>query len=92
MKSGSEKYLLALIDPFAKDAVGCRLPSLDPVATFTHCQFESFTLNTTGYNNTGKCMLVYNPTAIRPHPVVVFNDPTGQFPPLSTDAPLVKDV
>lgn len=38
------KYIKSLIDPFAKDTPGVRIPTVNPVDTFTHTQYESFTI------------------------------------------------
>lgn len=39
------RYVKALIDPFAAEIVGVRVPSLNPVDTYTHTQFDSFSLS-----------------------------------------------
>lgn len=64
------KYIKALLDPFHPDAAGVRVPSLNPIDTYTHTQFESFTLSGS-MAAFGKIMLVFNPTAIGPRPVAV---------------------
>lgn len=42
MNNYDVKYIKSLIDPFSSDAVGARIPALNPVATYTHTQFDSF--------------------------------------------------
>lgn len=36
LNDGERKYIKALLDPFHPDAVGVRVPSLNPVDTYTH--------------------------------------------------------
>lgn len=73
------RYVRSLIDPFSPDAVGVRVPSLNPVATYTNCQFESFSLNSGPGVPNGKIMVIINLTAIRPRPVLVIQDSQGTF-------------
>lgn len=85
-------YIKSLVDPFHTESVGTRVPSLNPVDTYTNTQFESFTISSSEMSASGKILLVFNPTAIRPRPVLVLKDPTGALFPLSSSAPIVKDV
>lgn len=36
LTDGEAKYIKALLDPFHPDAAGARIPSLNPVDTYTH--------------------------------------------------------
>lgn len=92
LNDAERKYIRALIDPFHPDAVGVRVPSLNPVDTYTHTQFESFAINTTQMAPSGKVILIINPTAIRPRPVLMIDDSQGAFLPLDAPGVLSKSV
>jgi len=48
-----------MIDPFGAGAKGVRIPSLNLNDTFTHQQYDSFSVNTAGYSSTGKALLIF---------------------------------
>jgi len=83
-------YIKALANPFHPDAAGVRIPSLNPVDTYTNTQFDSFSISSTGMTANGKIILIFNPTAIRPRPVLIVDDKGGVFSALNSPAPLVK--
>lgn len=78
-----------MLDPFHPDSAGVRVPSLNPIDTYTHTQFESFTLSGS-MSSFGKILLVFNPTAIGPRPVAVLTDIEGNFAPLDAPAGVPK--
>lgn len=92
MSDAESKYIKSLIDPFHPDAVGVRIPSLNPIDTFTHSHFESFSVNAGSMGPTGKILIIYNPTAIRPRPVVVIADPNGDYNSLETNGVAAKNI
>lgn len=92
MSDAETKYIKALIDPFHPDAVGVRVPSLNPIDTFTHSHFESFSVNAGAMAPTGKILVVFNPTAIRPRPVVVIPDPNGDYQSFESNGVAAKNI
>ena len=73
------KYIKALIDPFSKETAGVRVPSLNPVDTYTHTQFDSFTIQPGTMAKNGKIIIFFNPTAIRPRPVLILDDSVAKY-------------
>lgn len=80
-----------MIDPFSSNAVGCRVPSLNPIDTYTHVQFDSFALSNQQMAPNGKILLVFNPTAILVRPVAILSDVLGKFNSFSTPAGIAKN-
>lgn len=77
LNPGERTYARAIIDPFAASSMGARVPSLNPVDSYTYTQNSNFTLSTTGYNAAGKALIFFNPTAVATGPVAVLQDPEG---------------
>lgn len=92
LNSCEDVYVKALLDPFHPDALGVRVPALNPVDTAVHSQFDTITINVATYKPGGKLLLVFNPLAISAAPVMVLSDPEGVLPPFDSPAPLVKQV
>jgi len=92
LSSPEDTYVKSMIDPFHPDAAGTRIPSLNPVDTWTHSQFDTISIGVSQYAQTGKCVLFFNPTALSVAPVALLQDPAGDLPPLDSPAPFIKDV
>lgn len=85
-------YVKSMVDPFHPDSMGTRIPTLNPVDTWTHSQFDTISVNVAGHSPTGKTVLIFNPLALSTAPVLIIDDPSGQLPPLDSQAPFVKNV
>lgn len=45
LSAPEDTYIKAMIDPFHPDSLGARIPSLNPVDTWTHSQFDTVSVN-----------------------------------------------
>lgn len=90
MEDGETQFIRSLVDPFNAQCKGVRVPTMHPQDTFTHYSFETFSLSTAGFNDRGKILLFFNPTAIRAAPMLIVRDPLGELNSLDAPAPFIK--
>lgn len=50
LSSPEDTYIKSMVDPFHPDASGTRVPSLNPVDTWTHSQFDTVSVNVAQYS------------------------------------------
>lgn len=81
-----------MIDPFNSQSKGVRVPSMHKSDTYTHCQSETFSFTTSGYNPLGKAVIIVNFGAIRPNPILLVQDPLGELDRLDAIAPFTKTI
>lgn len=78
LQPGPDKtYLQAMIDPFAEEAVGVRVPSMTPESTFASYDYD--TINFTA-NSSGRALMIMNYDANSiPHWLLLNHASLGDF-------------